>query len=130
MIRKMHRDQNGQSLVEFALILPLLLLIVMGILEFGLMFNVYLTINNASREGARLGSVTEGDPVSIENRVVAVAPHLDKDNLVITSDIADVDNTESVTVKVEYDYQMITPIISDLLSDHIYLRSETTMRVE
>jgi hypothetical protein len=51
------RDESGQNLVEFALLLPILLLILMGIMQFGLIFNAYVTLNNAVREGARRASV-------------------------------------------------------------------------
>ena len=44
---------RGQSLVETAIVLPIVLLLVMGIIDFGLLFNNYIVISNASREGAR-----------------------------------------------------------------------------
>lgn len=47
----------GQSLVEFALVLMPLLVILLGIIQFGFIFNSYVTITNAAREGARTGSV-------------------------------------------------------------------------
>jgi hypothetical protein len=52
-----HRADEGQNLVEFALLLPILMYILMGIMQFGLIFAVYLTLNNAVREGARWGSI-------------------------------------------------------------------------
>ncbi len=45
--------REGQSLVEFALVLPILLLIIVGILEFGIAFRTYQVVTNAAREGAR-----------------------------------------------------------------------------
>lgn len=54
---RLARDDDGQNLVEFALLLPVLMYILMGILQFGLIFASYITINNAVREGARWGSV-------------------------------------------------------------------------
>ena len=51
------RNSKGQSLVETALVLPLLLLIVFGTIEFGRVFNAYLVVSNASREGARAAAV-------------------------------------------------------------------------
>jgi Flp pilus assembly protein TadG len=51
------RDEEGQNLVEFALLLPVLLYILMGIIQFGLIFAVYVTINNSVREAARWGSI-------------------------------------------------------------------------
>lgn len=50
-------DDGGQNLVEFALLLPVLMYILMGIVQFGLIFNAYVTVNNAVREGARWGSI-------------------------------------------------------------------------
>jgi hypothetical protein len=50
----LHRSEAGQSLVEFALVLPVLLLILLGIIQFGAVFNSLITLNAAAREGARL----------------------------------------------------------------------------
>ena len=47
---------RGQSLVEFAVLVPLFMLILIGMLEFGLMFNHNLTLQYATREGARVGA--------------------------------------------------------------------------
>ena len=49
--------QRGQSLVEFALVMMPLFIILLGISQFGFIFNAYVTITNATREGARLGTV-------------------------------------------------------------------------
>lgn len=54
-------DEGGQNIVEFALLLPVLMYILMGIMQFGLVFASYLTINNAVREGARWGSISVFD---------------------------------------------------------------------
>lgn len=48
---------RGQSLVEFSLVLVPLLLLILGIVQFGLIFNSYVTMTNAAREGARTGTV-------------------------------------------------------------------------
>ena len=51
------RAQRGQSLVEFSLVLTPLLLILLGIVQFGFIFNSYVTLTNATREAAREGSI-------------------------------------------------------------------------
>jgi Flp pilus assembly protein TadG len=48
---------RGQSLVEFALVLVPLLMLILGIVQFGLIFNSYVTMTNAAREGARTGTI-------------------------------------------------------------------------
>lgn len=50
------RDQRGQGLVEFALLVPAFMLLLLGMLEFGFVFDHTLTVQYASREGARVGS--------------------------------------------------------------------------
>jgi Flp pilus assembly protein TadG len=56
-MRRELRSDRGTSLVEFAIVLPLLFLLVFGLIEFGLLFYNKAVITNASREGARAGIV-------------------------------------------------------------------------
>jgi len=60
MRRSKNMPQTGQDLVEFALALPVLLLLLIGVFQFGVLAFSYNTLANAAREGARLGSVTSG----------------------------------------------------------------------
>jgi Flp pilus assembly protein TadG len=63
-VRRLVRSESGAELIEFSLTLPLLLLIVLGIIEFGLMFREYEVVTNAAREGARIAilpSYTDAD---------------------------------------------------------------------
>lgn len=62
--------RRGQALVELALVLPLLLTLVMGIVDVGYLFNHQLTLTNASREGARLGSLGQTS-TQVQNAVIA-----------------------------------------------------------
>jgi Flp pilus assembly protein TadG len=55
MNRARQWNERGQAIVELALTLPLLLLIVMGVFDFGLMFQRFEIVANAAREGARVG---------------------------------------------------------------------------
>jgi Flp pilus assembly protein TadG len=52
-----HGRARGQSLVEFALVLMPLFLLILGVVQFGLIFNSYVTMTNAAREGARTGTI-------------------------------------------------------------------------
>lgn len=63
MGRRMH--DRGAAAVEFALVLPILLLLVFGIVEFGRIYNIQTTITAAAREGARVMALDSGtDPTS------------------------------------------------------------------
>ena len=56
-VLRRRRRSEGQSLVEFALIVGPLLLLVLGVIQFGFIFNSYITLTNAAREAAREGSI-------------------------------------------------------------------------
>ncbi|MDS0525888.1 pilus assembly protein [Clostridium sp. SHJSY1] len=125
------KNQNGQALVEFAIILPILLILVMGILQFGMMLNSYLAIENATREGARAGIVGKSD-FEIKNMIIAMSPSLDPQNIVIT--INPTENSrksgDTLVVKITYNYELTVPIISSLFNNVIVLNGQTSMRIE
>ncbi|MBI9014462.1 MAG: pilus assembly protein [Clostridiales bacterium] len=123
------RNEKGQSLVEFALVVPLVILILMAIIEFGFMFNAYITISNASREGARLGALGSND-AAVVTRVVDTSVALDPAKLSVTITPANRSRGDMIRVQVNYDYVLITPIVSSVLSPFIDLEAETVMRVE
>jgi Flp pilus assembly protein TadG len=63
------QDQHGQSLIEFALILPVMVLFIAGIFDLGRAFFASITITNAAREGARFGTL---NPRSSDGMAVAL----------------------------------------------------------
>jgi Flp pilus assembly protein TadG len=70
------KREDGQAMVEFALVLPVLLVLVLGIIQFGITFNHYMTLTDAVRAGARQAAVsrTLPDPAgSAEARVRSAA---------------------------------------------------------
>lgn len=125
------KNEKGQSLVEFAILLPILLLILMGILEFGIMLNSYLTINNSAREGARLGIVA-GSDLEIRELIYNISPNIDTGNLIvnITPSEGSRKSGGTLTVEIIYNYQVTIPIISNILSDVVVLKAQTSMRIE
>ena len=60
MLRFSHRarDERGQAMVEFALVLPILMALLLGIIQFGIVFNNYITLTDAARAGARKAAVS------------------------------------------------------------------------
>lgn len=74
VFRRRLRDQRGAAAVEFALVLPILLLLVFGIIEFGFIFNRWITVTHAAREGVRVLSLTgdiEDDPAALDTAIFA-----------------------------------------------------------
>ena len=60
---------KGAELIEFALVFPLLLLTLLGIMDFGLLFQRYQTVTNAAREGARIAVLPDYAQADVEARV-------------------------------------------------------------
>jgi TadE-like protein len=61
--------ERGAALVELAMVLPLLLVVIAGIVDFGFAFQRYEVITNAAREGARLGSLSGYNAAFVQERV-------------------------------------------------------------
>lgn len=118
-------------MVEMALILPLLLLILMGTIEFGRIFHSYLLLTNASREGARAGIISQTD-AEIITRVKHVVPNLNLTDEQITVTPVPSARVRGVplTVKVDYSINLITPLLDTIVPDPFPLTVSTTMRVE
>lgn len=122
---------RGQALVETALVLPVILLILMGIVDFGILFNNYLVISNASREAARSAAVGSNDQ-SISAAVGRYTATLDKKRLrtIISPSESLRKKGNEVTVTIEFDNRFLTPVIGAILPNPFCLRSKTVMRIE
>jgi len=72
LLRRDRRRESGQGLVEFVLVLPLLALIILAIVQFGILYNNYETLTAATRDGARKAAVSRqaGDPVGAATQAV------------------------------------------------------------
>ena len=109
--------QRGQSAVEFALLVPLLMLIVLGIFDLGRVYFAAITIANAAREGARYGIEHPGDTAGIQARVQGEASGtgIDLSDATLTTidrvcPAACASGTP-IRIEVTYNVQMIVPAI-------------------
>ncbi|MFQ5878691.1 MAG: TadE/TadG family type IV pilus assembly protein [Dehalococcoidia bacterium] len=134
--RRRRGREDGQSLVELALVLPIFLLLLFGIVDFGMGFQSWITVTNSSREGARLGAVG-ADSAAIEARVRQTADSLDQAQLSVAVTNAGGPPGESVVVEASYNYSFITPLssIASLVSGGtlpatLTLSSTAEMRLE
>ncbi|MFZ5898721.1 MAG: TadE/TadG family type IV pilus assembly protein [Bacillota bacterium] len=131
-MRGLWRGETGQSLVEFALILPLLILLLFGTIEFGRVFSSSLVLTNAAREGARLGAVGKTDTQIIQSVRDMCSPLVDGDALDVEVQPAEgvrVPGGE-VTVTVRYSVPLVTPVLSGIAPNPFPLNAKATMRVE
>jgi Flp pilus assembly protein TadG len=149
----MVRDENGGSMVEFALIAPLLFVILFGIIEFGVLLFDKAVLTNASREGARAGIVYDFDSTAETNHpddatIITAVQEYCQDYLIsfgsastLTIDISRAGSTsldsagDHLTVNVTYPFRFlvfsnILALIGGDIGETLTLEAETVMRME
>ena len=115
------RAEDGAQLVEFALVLPLLLLVMLGIAEFGFIFQRYEVVTNAAREGARLAVLPGYADADVQARVAAYLssgrvpatptnPNVTVANVSIPLAVGQPISAKRVTVTYTYTFQFLNAL--------------------
>jgi Flp pilus assembly protein TadG len=127
----MKKDERGQSMVETALLLPIFLLILVGIIDFGKVTYSYAHLHMAAQETVRIAGFGDSD-AAIKTFAQDYVHLGDKSKLQveITPGEAARKSGEYVTVKLSYPYRFITPIISKLFPSSFMIESDSTIRIE
>lgn len=101
-----HRElDRGAAAVEFALVMPLLLLLVFALIDFGRMFNAQIVVTEAAREGARAAGYGQTS-TQVNTRVEAATSGLAD----VTATIVDACPGELARVRVTYPFAFVTPL--------------------
>jgi Flp pilus assembly protein TadG len=101
---------RGTAVVEFALVLPVLLLIVFGIIDFGRALDAQIQLTGAAREGVRLAALGYSD-AAVQAEVAAAAPELSGVTATVTASCAPgAGPAANAQVNVSYSFSFITPI--------------------
>jgi Flp pilus assembly protein TadG len=108
--RNTPRDR-GAAAVEFALLLPLLLLLVFGIIDFGRALNAQITLTQAAREGVRLDAVGQST-ANVVTRTQAAATGLNPVGVTVTACPVNAGAGVNATVKATYTFSFLTPLAS------------------
>jgi hypothetical protein len=123
-----HGVERGQNLVEFALVFPILFLVLLAIFDMGRITYFASALHNAAREGARYGSLFPDDPDGVITRVEETALGIPVDELDV------IVTTSPLTIQVSAAYTMpfITPVIGAFFSEanEIPLGSQATNPLE
>lgn len=128
MKRRNFRKESGQDLAEYALILPIFLLVIMSIFDMGRAVYTYSALQNSVREGARYGIIHPDDITGIEDVVRQKAVGLDISGLNIFTVYP---TDETIQVGATFRFQIITPIIGALFgSNELTFKGQATMYIE
>ncbi|MCE5285127.1 MAG: pilus assembly protein [Pelosinus sp.] len=130
-ISKYMKNHRGQAIVEFALVFPWLVLMLAGIIEFGIAINHYMVLSEAAREGARSAALGANDAAVTAATKAAISPQsIDKNNVTVTINPAARIRGSSVTVIVSYPLKTLTRIMSIFFNTTPEVQGSATMRVE
>lgn len=154
LIKKFLKDHRGQSLVEFALVLPILVFLLFAIMEGGLIFAGYLELENAARDGARYAAIHSDE---FDNDTIAAIEGGDFSSLgsisftllkpakfIELEQLEGLEETEKkqdmlfetkgqekwVKLTLRYPMTISTPLISNLIDNPFILKTSMAMRVE
>jgi Flp pilus assembly protein TadG len=123
------RSEQGQTMTEFALVLPILVVLLFAIIQFGIAFNNYVALTDAARAGARKGAVSRNasnPTAACQNQVVASATDLNASQLQVTCSSPWTAGSD-VTVDAQYPYSISLfgiPVVSGMLQTTVTERVE------
>ncbi len=140
------RRERGQSLVEMAVSLPVILLLLMGTADFGMAIFSYTILRDAAQEGALYGSFDPANRAGIERRARGISPHTPESPFYSPVDLTNPDlvkvsiktaggacqeisagRSNDIEVSVSYDYPMLTPLMQQIIgSGSILLSAKAT----
>lgn len=130
-LRQYIRNNRGQAVVEFALVLPLFVWLMLGMIDFGRIFHELIVVSHAAREGARVAAVGK-DNDEIEQAAQAAAISINNggpQNLVVVTIDPQSDRTagQPVTVTVTHEVPIWTPLMSSIITPNPYIVTGTAV---
>lgn len=127
-IPKRPSDSRGQATVEMALVLPILIWLLVGLVDIARMANSFLIIEHAAREAVRLG-ITGASDVQVAQRASLTATSLDMTRMTVNITPGGTRTTGSdITVTITYRYQVLA--LMGIIGDNVPLTARLTARVE
>jgi Flp pilus assembly protein TadG len=121
-------SEHGSATVEFALVLPLVFVVVLGLVQVGLVVRDRLLVEAGARAGARAAAIQD-DPAAIGQAAMAAAPGLDPARAQVSVARAG-SRGDPVTVHIAYDDPFRVPLVAWLLGSGVTLTADAGARQE
>nr|HID13799.1 pilus assembly protein [Anaerolineae bacterium] len=119
---KRTQKEKGQSLIEFALLLPVLLIVLAGVLDLGRLYYAYVAVSDAAAEGAAYAAIHPDDTEGVVERAQAASSGLvEIDEGLVEIDCPTVAPGAPVTVTVSYTFTVATPFINAMVPDGVLM---------
>ncbi|MGI6728515.1 MAG: TadE family protein [Anaerovoracaceae bacterium] len=127
------KKEEGQAMVEFALVLPVLILILAGIIDFGWIFFNTLNANNACREATRYTAINYNEQGWNESTAASNAKTvlLNRDPALSDAAVAATKVGEKITISFDCKINALTPLLTMVFKDGVFTKTiSCTMRLE
>ena len=127
----MVRSERGQALMEFALVLPILIILLMGIIDFGRVSYIYMNLHLTTQETVRQGGLGKSDTEIIQFALDHFAAG-DSSSLEISITPGQLSRKSGdyITVALKYPVVYITPFLSNIFPSPYMVSTDSTLRVE
>ena len=119
---KRRKSERGQSLLEFALVLPVLLIVLAGVLDLGRLYFAYVAVTDAAGEGAAYAAIHPDDTAEIIARAQEATGgmvEIDEDMVTIVDNPSGL--SQAISVEVSYEFTLATPLIGTILPDGVIM---------
>jgi Flp pilus assembly protein TadG len=126
-LRRM-RGESGQGLVEMAILLPMLLVLVVGIVEIANGLNAYITVVNSARDGARIAAKGNADDAAIQSLVNTELEDLQSKSTDVDVKYVVIDGVDAVEVTACHDHELILGVTL-VMPESYRMCSRTAMRL-
>ena len=130
-MRKLLRSERGQTMVETAIVLPVVVFMLVAMVDAGRVFHAWLVVTNSAREGARAGAARQSETV-VTNRIeTSMSGWLctDSETTCTATNVLGASGTP-VQVVVERDVTLLSPLIAVLWGNVVTLSGDATMQLE
>lgn len=122
------KSQKGQSLVEFALIVPLVLLLLFGMFDIGRILFSSVALEHAAREGARVASVGKSNS-DVMSSITNATTSLERNKLNVSISTEERNSGENVEIELKYPVEILNPLWRSFNQSYV-VSSKSVMRVE
>ena len=134
--KRFFKNEKGQAVIELAITLPILILVLCAIIDFGWIFSNKMFLIYSSREGARYGALVATETTSktlIKNKIIETGPSFLKDKVTVTITYTDTYDVRSgdISVEIKCVVKALTPLAGVFTVDqNIQLDSQCVMKIE
>ncbi|MFO7929107.1 MAG: pilus assembly protein [Candidatus Humimicrobiaceae bacterium] len=129
---KIFNNNIGQSSIEFVIVMPVLIIVILTVSQFGILVYVQNILEQSSREGVRVISTTNSNSMAYE-AIQNLCGNLDRNNMEIEINPSSKDSRKvgtMVSIHIAYKYGGISDIIKLIMGKELRLKSQSSMRME